>query len=244
MLRIDFRVESADFSAFFGNVEKIAGTSPGDPLEISVPVGKVALEDDSQTGVFLLFKLDLAAFRHKTETIGLVGCSCLGLFTVFIIGGFVAAVGHGVDLEETTREMHEAFAKVGKVLWDAPMPYALLDSDDRVKDCNRSLCELFSFEKKEDLLEKEFRSLVWPEDQLAYDHVEEQRRKNRPVDSYSLRFLARDGKAVQRWIVSASVPSPAEEQQNALPETFGIMLAESPATRLQVVERPRANQSS
>jgi PAS domain-containing protein len=68
---------------------------------------------------------------------------------------------------ETNAELHEAFAKVGTVLWDAPVPYALLDANDQVKDCNRAMCELLGFGEKQELLGGSFdlscgRKIRWP----------------------------------------------------------------------------------
>jgi PAS domain S-box-containing protein len=238
--------ETEDFSKFFGNIEKISDQDNSTaaesfaPLEVSVPVGTVKLDKDVQSGQFLLFKLDLAAFRHRTDLIGLLGCSCLGTFTVFLIGGFVVAVSHGEDLAETNLELHDAFAKVGMVLWDAPVPYALLDANDQVKDCNYAMCKLLGFNEKQELIGREFRALVWPEDQLNYDHVQDKRKKNKPVESYPLRFRSAEGKQIPMWIVSASVPSPSETQQESLPETFGIMLSEQPsAQKLHVVDKAK-----
>jgi PAS domain-containing protein len=238
--------ETQDFSSFFGNIEKISDQDSNIsaesivPMEVSVPVGAVKLENDVQSGEFLLFKLDLAAFRQKTDWIGLLGCTCLGIFTVFLIGGFVVAVSHSDDLAETNTELHEAFAKVGTVLWDAPVAYALLDAGDQIKDCNLAMCKLLGFREKQELVGREFRTLVWPDDQLNYDHVQEKRKKRKPVESYPLRFTSPESKPISMWIVSASVPSPSELHQDSLPETFGIMLSEQPsAQRLQVVDRAK-----
>ena len=226
-----------DLASFFGNIQEInrnTSSSGGDtplqelenPIEVSIPIGNIGSDKTTRSGDFLLFALDLRKYRHITDIIGFSGCTCLAIFSILLVTAIVATVQRNDDLQTANVELKEAFARVGSVLSDAPTPYTLLDSNDLIKDCNRSFCE-FIGKDRSSLLGQKFRDLIAENDHLRYDIVQGKRAANESVEPYMVGFSTVLGDE-NRWIVSAAVPSIAEGNLKGLPETFGILLTHKP----------------
>jgi hypothetical protein len=72
-------------SELFGNIQIIELSAGGSgPLVVSVPLSETS-NSDSQTGEFLVFKLDLTRFRRRTTWIGFSAASGFGLFTALLV---------------------------------------------------------------------------------------------------------------------------------------------------------------
>jgi PAS domain-containing protein len=255
--KVFIQSQSPDPAAFFGNIQKIGSsaavadkaslpTTPpptaaknpkaaeeketDEPLEVSIPIGNIKAGPNTQSGDFLLFRLDLDAYRHRTDLIGFSGYTCLGVLSVLLVSGLIAVVEKHDDLSEAHKNLRSAFAEVGAVLWDAPTPYTLLGGDDKIRDCNRAFCDLLKRDSTV-LMTMKFRDLVTENDKTKYDLISSKRLKSELVEPYLLSFETGTGETVSRWIASAAVPSLNEGATNKLPETFGVLLTSKPASR-------------
>jgi PAS domain-containing protein len=241
-------------SAFFGNIQQIDESSTRSygnsgpastktsaivqtdqadaPLEVSIPIGNVKVDSKTQSAEFLLFGLDLHKYRHVTDLIGLAGCTCLGLFSILLVGAISITVERNDDLVEANADLHKAFAEIGQVLWEAPIPYVLLNVDDTIKDCNQAFFKFLKYPDAESVInKKKFRDCIAPDDQFKYDEVQRRRKDNEVVDPYPLRLCAANEEILdQRWVVSAAVPS-ATSTVGRFPETFGVFLTSRPSPR-------------
>lgn len=246
---------AADLSSFFGNIQVInpprvtqenggnTGTvqaaETDDPLQVSIPVGNIGSNKAEKFGEFLLFQLDLSGYRHTTALIGFLGYTFLGLFSVVLVSGLALTVERNDDLVFANEELHQAFEEVGAVLWEAPVPYTQLDSEDRIRNCNRALCDFLGYGYSV-LVSTKFRDLIHDDDKAKYDEVQQKRRENQQVEPYDMRFVKENGDEVVAWIVSAPVPSVSGGMLGALPETFGIFLKTRPSDHKVIPMPPRS----
>jgi len=151
----------------------------------------------------------------------------------------VVAVERADDMELINKELHQAFEEVGGVLWEAPTPYAQLDSDDKIRICNKAMCDFLGYEYSV-LLGKKFEDLVTDDDKIKYDVVQTKRREGKHVDAYPLSFVRGDAKQATAWIISAPVPALPTSEGNRLPETFGIFLHAKPSGRVRSINTAQA----
>src|SRR5260370_5398634 len=189
-----------------GNTGTVQAAETDDPLQVSIPVGNIGSNKAEKFGEFLLFQLDLSGYRRTTALIGFLGYTFLGLFSVVLVSGLALTVERNDDLVFANEELHQAFEELGAVLWEAPVPYTQLDSEDRIRNCNRALCDFLGYGYSV-LVSTKFRDLIHDDDKAKYDEVQQKRRENQQVEPYDLRFVKENGDEVVAWIVSAPVPS-------------------------------------
>ncbi len=60
--------------------------------------------------------------------------------------------------------------------------------------------------------------------------MQDRRRKDQTVEPYVINFRNASGKIVTARVVSSAVPA-SQEQQESLPETFGLLVPQQPMLR-------------
>jgi len=234
---------SVQLSDILGNIQRIDNKDASGPIEVSVPLGASSKSVTIRQARFLLFSLDPAGYRKITELIGFGGCTGVALFSVLLIAATVSAANRNTDLAKANSELQEAFQRLGAVLWDAPVPYAWLRSDDSIKDLNKAMAEFIGKDHSA-LKGVKFKELVADEDQKIYDKIEAKRLNGKSVDPYQLHFVQAEGDSKVAWVASAAVPKFDESAGSEIPETFGVLLIKRPEARLELVTEHSAQAGS
>ncbi len=214
------KVEHDERSDVFGSIQRI-NTGEG-ALHVSVPIEESAL-GDTQVGRFLVFSLNVTAYRRLTALLAFTASTTFGIMTLLL------AYLWG-SLARRQSEYEEAFRRVAEVMVYSPTPYARLGSDDKILDVNAAFSNLVGYDA--DVLRgSTFASYVAAESKVKYGEVQSLREAGKHVDPYSITLLDANGSLVQVTTVSAAVPAGAPGE---LPQTFGILLKDKPQYGLKV----------
>jgi PAS domain S-box-containing protein len=224
------KIESDQRSDVFGSIQRL--NSPmSDSMHISVPIEETAA-GETQVGRFLLFSLDLSAYRRRTSFLAFAASTTFGMMTVLL--AYLWA-----SLARRQREFEDAFSRVANVMCFAPTPYARLDSQDRIRDMNPAFVELLGFTPDE-LKRVKFEDLCSERSKEKYAKVQQKRQAGKPVEPYTLHLNTKSSGQIEVSVVSAAIPG---DTLDSLPQTFGILLRDAiplGGTLPFVVGRPRA----
>lgn len=200
--------------------EVVRSSSSSWQLLISAPLGPPMVSDNAEKVDFLVFNINVPAFRRQTALWGLGGLSAL------LLG--LGLVGFLWELDSrTNREMYEALVRVSKIMGHSGLAFTWLDKNDTIVQASdefvkklgfATLAELFSIHPS-----KKFASLISKDSKAEYAEVETKRKRGEPVKPYALDFEINGGGSKSFTIVAASVPS-STNLWYAVPETFGVLL--------------------
>lgn len=189
-------------------------------LLVSAPLAPPKVSESEETADFLVFNVNVPAFRRRTALWGLGGLSAL------LLGLGIAGFVWELD-SRTNREMYEALMRVSKIMAHSGLAFAWLDTKDRIVQASDEFVKSLGFATLAELFSnhpsKEFKSLINKDSKAEYETVEIKRKRGEPVTPYSLYFDINGGVPKKFTVVAASVPS-STNVWYAVPATFGVLL--------------------
>lgn len=222
-------VLDADFAPHGGNGWSIEAISDwlatrinGQPprgLTFAIPVKLPTLVEPSMKLQFLVANLNLE--RHQQIT------ALVGLCSVLLFAAAFGLVGVSWRIESRRRAGYERyFPAVDRIMYDCPTPYARVDDQDEIVDCNPAFCLMLGRNGDANSIARlkgcKFEGLLTQKSALRYGDIQNRRQNGEKVAPYRLAFRTIDHEGeVEGTVTSETI---TVGRKRGLPETIGIVV--------------------
>ncbi|RRB06741.1 PDC sensor domain-containing protein [Larkinella rosea] len=200
-------------------------------LQVSIPLGNSYNSGSQENQVKLkLIKIDIENFRKKIFFVALLAFFCLGCMLSVLFYSWNETIRKSKDYEE-------ALNVIDLILNKASIPYCRLDTEDYIKDSNPKFRELFTKSTVDKIPHKSlsFNSLCTSDYLEKYDQIQDNRKKNKKVNPYTLKMRTEYGDKLF-FVVSGYSPASTSD---SFPETFGILIDTEDENQMKYFELGR-----
>ncbi|MGH7493219.1 MAG: hypothetical protein ACREOO_12600 [bacterium] len=207
---IQSKVNENNRSEVCGNIQilNLHHTDPerGGILQASVPTGELSYDDNTHTMSFLLFSIDLTAYRKRTSYLAFGAAFA---FTAMIL---ILASSWWWASRDTFKHQQE-FEMMRTILSKLPdLPWARLDLQHRICDFNEPFCKKLEYPFDDDTREKIigvkfWRLCVGKDDADNYKRAQEARKKTGKFTHCVLNMRKYGKGFVKVKVISLEIPS-------------------------------------
>jgi PAS domain-containing protein len=228
---IQSKVNDNNRSEVCGNIQILnsprSAPQRGGILQASVPTGELSFDENVHTMSFLLFSVDLTAYRKRTSYLAL---GAVIAFTVMIL---ILASSWWWASRDTLKYQQD-FELLRSILSKLPdLPWARLDLQHKICDFNEPFCKKLEYPFDDDTREKIIGVKFWRlcvrrDDAEHYKKAQEDRKKTGKFALGILNMRKFGGGSIKVKIISMEVPS---VKNNNSSEIFCILMPFDFSTR-------------